>query len=144
MGAIKCGHPSSPSSPGLHAERHREEESPVAAIATSLRHMRVSSMATAARKGSSCRSAQVQAAAAVTVAVLFLTVSAAGGAAAATPRRLLVDTDMDTDDLLGLLYLLKQNRSEIDVKVGVTLPSIVLVLRVPRVNLRVDPLLFDL
>jgi hypothetical protein len=100
-------------------------------------------MATAARKGSSCRSAQVQAAAAVTVAVLFLTVSAAGGAAA-TPRRLLVDTDMDTDDLLGLLYLLKQNRSEIDVKVGVTLPSIVLVLRVPRVNLRVDPLLFDL
>jgi hypothetical protein len=101
-------------------------------------------MATAARKGSSCRSAQVQAAAAVTVAVLFLTVSAAGGAAAATPRRLLVDTDMDTDDLLGLLYLLKQNRSEIDVKVGVMLPSIVLVLRVPRVNLRVDPLLFDL
>lgn len=98
-------------------------------------------MATAARKGSSSRSAA--AAAATTVAVLFLTVSAAGGAAA-TPRRLLVDTDMDTDDLLGLLYLLKQNRSEIDVKVGVMLPSIVLVLRVPRVNLRVDPLLFDL
>jgi hypothetical protein len=98
-------------------------------------------MATAARKGSSSRSA---AAAAATVAVLFLTVVSAAGGAAATPRRLLVDTDMDTDDLLGLLYLLKQNRSEIDVKVGVTLPSIVLVLRVPRVNLRVDPLLFDL
>ena len=46
--------------------------------------------------------------------------------------------------MLGLVYLLKQNRSEIDVKVGVMLPSIVLVLRVPRVNLRVDPLLFDL
>lgn len=76
-------------------------------------------MATAARKGSSSRSA---AAAAVTVAVLFLTVSAAGGAAAATPRRLLVDTDMDTDDLLGLLYLLKQNRSEIDVK-AITISS---------------------
>jgi hypothetical protein len=98
-------------------------------------------MATAARKGSSSRSA---AAAAATVAVLFLTVVSAAGGAAATPRRLLVDTDMDTDDLLGLLYLLKQNRSEIDVKVGVMLPSIVLVLRVPRVNLRVDPLLFDL
>lgn len=46
---------------------------------------------------------------------------AAGGAgratAAAKPRRILVDTDMDTDDLFALLYLLKQNRSEFDVKV---------------------------
>ncbi|KXG21968.1 uncharacterized protein LOC8076938 isoform X1 [Sorghum bicolor] len=67
-------------------------------------------MATAPRKGSS-RSAQLRAA----VAVLFLTVLAAGAAAAA-PRRLLVDTDMDTDDLLALLYILKQNRSEFDVK----------------------------
>ncbi|EEC79209.1 hypothetical protein OsI_19926 [Oryza sativa Indica Group] len=45
---------------------------------------------------------------------------AAGGAgratAAAKPRRILVDTDMDTDDLFALLYLLKQNRSEFDVK----------------------------
>ena len=48
---------------------------------------------------------------------MFLTVLAAGAAAAA-PRRLLVDTDMDTDDLLALLYILKQNRSEFDVKVG--------------------------
>ncbi|CAD6272174.1 unnamed protein product [Miscanthus lutarioriparius] len=66
-------------------------------------------MATAPRKGSS-RSAQLLAA----VAVLFLTASAAGAAAA--PRRLLVDTDMDTDDLLALLYILKQNRSEFDLK----------------------------
>ena len=47
---------------------------------------------------------------------MFLTASAAGAAAA--PRRLLVDTDMDTDDLLALLYILKQNRSEFDLKVG--------------------------
>ncbi|KAJ3687609.1 hypothetical protein LUZ61_016773 [Rhynchospora tenuis] len=33
-----------------------------------------------------------------------------------TPRRLLVDTDMDTDDFFALLYLLKQNRSEFDLK----------------------------
>ncbi|XP_078179184.1 nucleoside hydrolase 5-like isoform X3 [Carex rostrata] len=32
------------------------------------------------------------------------------------PRRLLLDTDMDTDDFFALLYLLKQNRSEFDLK----------------------------
>uniref|UniRef100_A0A0E0L2F1 Inosine/uridine-preferring nucleoside hydrolase domain-containing protein n=1 Tax=Oryza punctata TaxID=4537 RepID=A0A0E0L2F1_ORYPU len=72
------------------------------------------------------------AAAAAAAAVLLLvavgaaptaTGVAAGGAgrataavAAAKPRRILVDTDMDTDDLFALLYLLKQNRSEFDVK----------------------------
>ncbi|KAG2619369.1 hypothetical protein PVAP13_3NG141410 [Panicum virgatum] len=44
----------------------------------------------------------------------FLAVAAASVAAA--PRRLLVDTDMDTDDLLALLYILKHSRSEFDVK----------------------------
>lgn len=34
------------------------------------------------------------------------------------PRRLLLDTDMDTDDFFALLYLLKQNRSEFDLKVS--------------------------
>jgi inosine-uridine nucleoside N-ribohydrolase len=32
-----------------------------------------------------------------------------------------VDTDMDTDDLLALLYILKQNRSEFDLKVRTSL-----------------------
>ena len=55
------------------------------------------------------------------VALVTTTVFAiSGGAAAeaAAPHRILVDTDMDTDDLLALLYILKQNRSEFDLKVG--------------------------
>lgn len=55
-----------------------------------------------------------RAATAVLVVVLAVVVAAA---AAAKPRRILVDTDMDIDDLFALLYLLKQNRSEFDVKV---------------------------
>ncbi|CAL4908150.1 unnamed protein product [Urochloa decumbens] len=54
-----------------------------------------------------------------TAAVLVAAAAAvvAGGAAAeAGPQRILLDTDMDTDDLLALLYLLKQNRSEFDLK----------------------------
>jgi len=54
----------------------------------------------------------------------FLAVAAASVAAA--PRRLLVDTDMDTDDLLALLYILKHSRSEFDVKVGAMSPSLAL------------------
>ncbi|CAD5185186.1 unnamed protein product [Musa acuminata subsp. malaccensis] len=34
----------------------------------------------------------------------------------AKPRRILLDTDMDTDDFFALLYLLKQNRSQFDLK----------------------------
>ncbi|RZC89780.1 hypothetical protein C5167_035774 [Papaver somniferum] len=34
----------------------------------------------------------------------------------AQPRRILFDTDVDTDDFFALLYLLKLNRSEIDIK----------------------------
>ena len=33
------------------------------------------------------------------------------------PQRILLDTDMDTDDLFALLYILKQNRSEFELKV---------------------------
>ncbi|KAK7856396.1 hypothetical protein CFP56_023734 [Quercus suber] len=32
------------------------------------------------------------------------------------PHRILLDTDVDTDDFLALLYLLKQNRSEFKVE----------------------------
>lgn len=35
----------------------------------------------------------------------------------AKPRRILLDTDVDTDDFFALLYILKQNRSEFDLKV---------------------------
>jgi anti-sigma-K factor RskA len=57
---------------------------------------------------------------AAAVAVMVLAVVAAGVVAAtdkATPQRILLDTDMDTDDLLALMYLLKQNRSEFELKV---------------------------
>lgn len=35
----------------------------------------------------------------------------------ARPRQILVDTDLDIDDVFALFYLLKQNRSEFDLKV---------------------------
>jgi inosine-uridine nucleoside N-ribohydrolase len=34
----------------------------------------------------------------------------------ALPKQILMDTDMDTDDLFAILYLLKQNRSEVNLK----------------------------
>lgn len=34
-----------------------------------------------------------------------------------TPYRVLLDTDVDTDDFFALLYLLKLNRSQIDLQV---------------------------
>lgn len=34
------------------------------------------------------------------------------------PHRILLDTDVDTDDFFALLYLLKQNRSQFDVEVS--------------------------
>lgn len=39
-----------------------------------------------------------------------------------SPHRILVDTDVDTDDLFGLLYLLKLNKSEFDL-VGITVSA---------------------
>lgn len=41
---------------------------------------------------------------------------------AAQPHRILVDTDVDTDDVLALLYLLKQNRTEFDLQVNFFFP----------------------
>ncbi|PKA60895.1 Uridine nucleosidase 1 [Apostasia shenzhenica] len=38
------------------------------------------------------------------------------GLVAGRARRILLDTDVDTDDLFALLYILKQNRSEFDLK----------------------------
>ncbi|EMS48374.1 hypothetical protein TRIUR3_05635 [Triticum urartu] len=54
-----------------------------------------------------------------TAAVALVSLFAVAGVAAAgapPPRRILVDTDMDTDDLFALLYILKQDRSQFDVK----------------------------
>jgi hypothetical protein len=34
------------------------------------------------------------------------------------PHRILLDTDVDTDDLFALLYLLKQKRSEFELEVS--------------------------
>ena len=62
------------------------------------------------------------AAAAVLVAIAVLV--SGGAAAEAGPQRILLDTDMDTDDLLALLYILKQNRSEFDLKVRLHDPSV--------------------
>ncbi|CAL5094891.1 unnamed protein product [Urochloa decumbens] len=50
---------------------------------------------------------------AVLVAVFFVI---SGAAAEEAPHRILVDTDMDNEDLCALLYLLKQNRSEFELK----------------------------
>ncbi|XP_039838365.1 uncharacterized protein LOC120698715 isoform X5 [Panicum virgatum] len=53
----------------------------------------------------------------VTAAVVPILLLMAGGAGARPPpRRILVDTDVDTDDIFAILYLLKQDRSEFDLK----------------------------
>lgn len=58
-------------------------------------------------------------AAAAVLVVVVAAVFVAGCVATeeAAPQRILLDTDMDTDDLLALLYILKQDRSEFDLKV---------------------------
>ncbi|KAL6909954.1 hypothetical protein ACP4OV_001212 [Aristida adscensionis] len=59
--------------------------------------------------------------AAVRAVVLLLTVIGAAPAPARagtgrSPRRILVDTDVDTDDIFAILYLLKHDRSRFDLK----------------------------
>jgi hypothetical protein len=49
--------------------------------------------------------------------VLLVVQLAAAGRPPPAPRRILVDTDVDTDDLFAILYLLKQDRSEFDLEV---------------------------
>ncbi|OEL27510.1 hypothetical protein BAE44_0011471 [Dichanthelium oligosanthes] len=51
------------------------------------------------------------------VLVVVAVVVAGGVEVEDGPQRILLDTDMDTDDLLALIYLLKQNRSEFELKV---------------------------
>ncbi|KAK1277160.1 hypothetical protein QJS04_geneDACA003426 [Acorus gramineus] len=48
--------------------------------------------------------------------LLLLVVVASGRCDGPWPKRILLDTDVDTDDFFALLYLLKLNRSEFDLK----------------------------
>ncbi|GJN14234.1 hypothetical protein PR202_gb01032 [Eleusine coracana subsp. coracana] len=50
------------------------------------------------------------------VAMAFVIVGGAAAAEVAPPRRILMDMDMDIDDFLGMLYIIKQNRSEFELK----------------------------
>ncbi|KAJ4789495.1 Pyrimidine-specific ribonucleoside hydrolase RihA [Rhynchospora pubera] len=50
------------------------------------------------------------------IVILCLAVLTDRNVATNTPRRIHVDTDVDTDDLFAILYLLKQNRSEFNLK----------------------------
>lgn len=60
----------------------------------------------------------------VSLVLVLLIVAATnlGGAAvvdeAKLPRRILMDTDVDTDDFFALLYLLKLNRSQFQLEVS--------------------------
>lgn len=49
--------------------------------------------------------------------VIILLVSVGKFSVSDQPRRILVDTDVDTDDVFALFYLLKQNRTEFDLQV---------------------------
>jgi hypothetical protein len=56
--------------------------------------------------------------AAAAVAVLFLIIGTTGVIGAeGNPHRIVVDTDVDTDDLFALLYLLKHNTSQFQLEV---------------------------
>ncbi|KAH9619613.1 hypothetical protein KSS87_004136 [Heliosperma pusillum] len=48
---------------------------------------------------------------------LCILIILSGAIASTYPHRILVDTDVDTDDIFALLYLLKLNTSEFDLKV---------------------------
>lgn len=52
-----------------------------------------------------------------TAAVLVVVVAIAV-ADAAPARRILLDADLDKDDFFALFYILKQNRSEFELEVG--------------------------
>lgn len=51
------------------------------------------------------------------LACLMLILCGAGRSVEASPRRLLVDTDVDSDDFFAILYLLKLEKSEFDLQV---------------------------
>uniref|UniRef100_A0ACD5U396 Uncharacterized protein n=1 Tax=Avena sativa TaxID=4498 RepID=A0ACD5U396_AVESA len=50
------------------------------------------------------------------VALLATAGAAAGAGRRPAPRRILLDTDVDTEDLFAILYLLKQDRAEFDLE----------------------------
>ena len=52
----------------------------------------------------------------ITMLLLWIASNCAEGSR--LPRRILLDTDVDTDDFFALLYLLKLNRSEFELKVS--------------------------
>lgn len=58
------------------------------------------------------------------VALLFVVVLGGRGILCGESRRILLDTDVDTDDFFALLYLLKLNRSEFQVEVMKTIPVV--------------------
>ena len=59
---------------------------------------------------------------AAALALLAAAAEAGGsGSRRPAPRRILVDTDVDTDDLFAILYLLKQDRAEFDLEVRTVL-----------------------
>lgn len=61
----------------------------------------------------------------VVVADCFTAAEGGGdGGGGGRPHRILLDTDVDTDDLFALLYLLKLNRSEFDLQVRTYVPII--------------------
>jgi hypothetical protein len=57
---------------------------------------------------------------AAAVTVLFIIIGTTGVIGAeGNPHRIVVDTDVDTDDLLALLYLLKLNTSQFQLEVRI-------------------------
>jgi hypothetical protein len=60
--------------------------------------------------------------AAVAVTVLFIIIATT--AAEGNPHRIVVDTDVDTDDLFALLYLLKLNTSQFQLEVLILLDTL--------------------
>lgn len=55
----------------------------------------------------------------VWIAVVIIGIAVGGmHPVAGQPHRILLDTDVDTDDLFALLYLLKLNKSEFDLQVN--------------------------
>ena len=54
----------------------------------------------------------------VAILLLVLGILANSHTVEGKPRRILLDTDVDTDDFFALLYLLKLNRSEFELEVS--------------------------
>lgn len=57
---------------------------------------------------------------ALVLLIIIATLSLCSVSVEGSPRRILVDTDVDTDDLFAILYLLKLNRSQFELEVWST------------------------